>query len=241
MQVLSGKAVMEQAVAGRLHFYHRTRPRIELLSQRTRQEEESRFRMVQRRAAVELNALYDRACEQVGEHIASIFAIHAMLAEDEELTGSVLSLIREKGCTAEYAIRFTGESYAAQFYAMEDDYMRGRAADIQDIARRMIRPLVRGWEELVPECEGILVSDDFLPSEIMAFGAKPLGLIASRGSANSHSAMLARAYGIPIIVETALGPEWDGHLAVLDGQRGRVYLDPDRPLLERLHLCGAVH
>ena len=241
MQVLSGKSVVEQAVAGTLHFYHRPRPRIELLSRRTRQEEEARFRMVQRQAAAELNALYDRACEQVGEDTASIFAIHAMLVEDEELTGSVLSLIREKGCTAEYAIRFTGESYAAQFYAMEDDYMRGRAVDIWDIARQMVRPLVGGWEECVPGREGILVSDDFLPSEIMAFGEKTLGLIARRGSPNSHSAMLARAYGIPIIVEAELGPEWDGHLAVMDGRRGRVYLDPDRAVLERLRLCGALH
>ena len=241
MQVLSGKAVIAQTVAGMLHFYHRPRPRIEPLSRRTRQEEEARFRMVQKRAAAELNALYDQACEQVGENTASIFAIHAMLVEDEELTGSVLGLIRETGCTAEYAIHFTGESYAAQFHAMEDDYMRGRGADIRDIARRMIRPLVGGWEECVPEREGILVSDDFLPSEIMAFEEKTLGLIARRGSANSHSAMLARAYGIPIIVETELGPEWDGHLAVMDGQRGRVYLDPDQTVLERLRLCGILH
>lgn len=241
MRVLPGKAVMEQVVAGTLHFYHRSKPWVEMRSERTRQEEEARFRLVQKRAADELNALYDQACEQVGEHTASIFAIHAMLVEDEELTASVLSLIWEKGCTAEYAIRFTGESYAAQFHAMEDDYMRGRAADIQDIARRMIRPLVGGWEELVPEGGGILVSDDFLPSEIISLEEKTRGLIARRGSANSHSAILARAYGIPIIVETELGPEWDGHLAVMDGRRGQVYLDPDQTVLERLSLCGSLH
>lgn len=241
MQVLSGKAVMGQVVAGTLHFYHRPKPRMELLSRRIWQEEEVRFRAVQKHAVAELTALYNQACNQVGEHTASIFAIHAMLVEDEELTGSVLGLIRDKGCTAEYAIRLTGESYAAQFYAMEDDYMRGRAADIQDIARRLMMPLLGEGKELSLVHDAIVVSDDFLPSEIMSFEEKPLGLIARRGSAHSHSAMLAQAYHIPVIVETELGPEWDGHLAVMDGQRGRVYLDPDRAVLERLHLCGTLH
>ena len=82
---------------------------------------------------------------------------------------------------------------------------------------------------------GILVTDSFLPSEVMEFDRRRLlGLISRKGSLDSHTSMLVRAYHIPAIVEVDITPKWEGHLAIMDGYTGTVYLDPDQAQLEQL-------
>lgn len=234
VQVLTGKAIMEQIVAGKLRFYYRSTPEIPVWSKLDRQQEEQRFRQARHQAVLELAGLYDRAARQVSERTASIFAIHAMLLEDEDLENGVLTLIREQGVTAEYAVQSTGFSFADTFAAMDNTYMQARAADICDIARRVMRLLTNSRELLEPDEPSILVSDQFLPSEVMQFGRNLLGLIARKGSLDSHTAQLVQAYHIPGIVEVDLDECWDGHFALMDGHQGNVYLDPEQPLLEEL-------
>ncbi|MCI8303958.1 MAG: phosphoenolpyruvate--protein phosphotransferase [Lawsonibacter sp.] len=226
---------MEQIVAGRLCFYRRPQPQIQLYTHRDRRQELNRFYRAQKSAILELNTLYHRALHQVGEGVASIFMIHGMLLEDRDYMETVRSLIQGQGTTAEYAVQMAEISFAAAFSSMDSPYMQARAADIRDISQRMLRSLMGGRQILLMDEPAILVSDDYLPSEVMDFDQRRLlGLITRKGSLDSHSAMLVRAYHIPAIVEVDIAPKWEGHLALMDGYTGNIYLDPDAEHMEQL-------
>ena len=238
MIMAEGKSILSQVAYGRLRFVQRHLPELAEYSSRTWGEESERFRIAQNRAVLELAAFYDQASRQVGAEIASVFAVHAMLLEDRDFVDTVLAIIRNRGVTAEFAVRTTGDRLAATFAAMDSLYMQARAADIRDISRRVVR-LLLAWHSSYPLRGGpaILVSDEFLPSEVMDLdNRKLLGLIARKGSVDSHTAMLLRAYRIPAMAEVDLDPCWDGHRALLDGFDHRLYLDPDGELLDSLRL-----
>lgn len=238
MIVAEGKSILDQIAYGRLRFFCRHLPELTERSSRTWGEESVRFQLAQNRAVLELAAVYDQAARQVGADIASVFAVHAMLLEDRDFVDSILTMIRDREVTAEFAVQTTGERFAATFAAMDNPYMQARAADIRDITRRMVR-LLLGWYPPDPLGNGpaILVADEFLPSEVLDLdNRKLLGLIAREGSVDSHTAMLLRAYRIPAMAEVDLAPCWDGHRALLDGFGHRLYLDPDGELLDTLRL-----
>ena len=235
MQILMGKATMDQIVAGRLCFYRRPEPKMRLYTQGDWRQEINRFHRAQQTAILELTTLYHRALNQVGEGVASIFLIHGMLLEDHDYVETVRTLIQGQGATAEYAVQMAEISFAAAFTAMDSPYMRARAADIRDISQRVLRSLMGGRQVLLMDEPAILVSDDYLPSEVMDFDQRRLlGLITRKGSLDSHTAMLVRAYHIPAIVEVDLAPRWEGHLALMDGYTGTIYLDPEKEQQELL-------
>lgn len=235
MQILKGKAIMEQIVAGRLCFYRRPAPQIQLYTQGNWRQEINRFHQAQQTAIVELSTLYHRALNQVGESVASIFLIHGMLLEDHDYVETVRELINGQGATAEYAVQMAEISFAAAFSSMDSPYMRARAADIRDISRRVLRALMGGRQTLLMDEPAILVADEYLPSEVMDFDQRRLlGLITRKGSLDSHTAMLVRAYHIPAIVEVDLISNWEGHLALMDGYTGNVYIDPEPKQLDQL-------
>lgn len=170
-----------------------------------------------------------------GEAVASIFNIHSLLLEDRDYVETVRRLIQGRGVTAEYAVQMTELSFSSAFSAMDSSYMRARAADIRDISQRVIRALMGDRQELTMEAPAILVSDDFLPSEVMDFDQnRLLGLITRKGSLDSHTAMLIRAFHIPSMVEVNLAPKWEGHLALMDGYAGKIYLDPEQAQQDKL-------
>ena len=235
MQVFSGKAIMEQIVAGRLCFYQRPVPSPQLYAQNNWRMEISRFTQARQTAIQELNVFHDRALQQVGEAVASIFTIHGLLLQDADYVETIHSLIQGQGITAEYAVQIAEVSFAAAFSAMDSPYMRARAADIRDISQRVIRALMGRRQELTMKEPAILVADYFLPSEVMDFDQKRLlGLITQQGSLDSHTAMLLRAYHIPAIVEVDLPQQWEGHPALMDGYTGEIYVDPEQSQLDKL-------
>ncbi len=235
MQMISGKAIMEQIVAGRLCFYRRPVPKPVLYTQGNWRQEITRFHQAQQTAITELAVFHDRALSQVGEGVAAIFHIHGLLLEDNDYVETVRTLIKGQGVTAEYAVQIAELSFSAAFSAMDNPYMRARAADIRDISQRVLRALMGARQELLMEEPAILVSDEFLPSEVMDFDQRRLlGLITWKGSLDSHTAMLVRAYHIPAIVEVNLPPKFEGRLALMDGYTGNVYIDPEQAHLEQL-------
>lgn len=235
MQVLLGKAIMEQIVAGRLCFYRRPAPQIQLYTRGDWRQEVNRFHQAQQSAILELNTLYHRAFNQVGDAVASIFLIHGMLLEDHDYVETVRTLIQGQGATAEYAVEMAEISFSAAFAAMDSPYMQARASDIRDISQRVLRALMGGRQTLLMDEPAILVADDYLPSEVMDFDQRRLlGLITRKGSLDSHTAMLVRAYHIPAIVEVNVTPKCEGRLALMDGYTGHVYIDPDQEQMEQL-------
>lgn len=235
MQILMGKAIMDQIVAGQLCFYRRPAPQVRLYTRGDWRQEINRFHRAQQMAIMELTTLYHRAQNQVGDGVATIFLIHGMLLEDHDYVETVRALINGQGVTAEYAVQMAEVSFSAAFAAMDSPYMRARAADIRDISQRVLRALMGGRQTLLMDEPAILVSDDFLPSEVMDFDQRRLlGLITRKGSLDSHTAMLVRAYHIPAIVEVDLAPRWEGHPALMDGYTGNVYIDPEPEQLNQL-------
>lgn len=227
MQILTGTSLTPHIVAGPLRFYCRPTFPIQQRSTRSADEEILRFQQVQRQAVLELATLYDKAYTQVGHEAASIFAIHAMLIEDDDLLDGIHRKITDDAATAEWAIHSVCHEFSDLFSAMDDPYMRARAADMQDIARHLALPLLGIRRTFPGASEAIVVCDHFLPSEVMHMDERLLGLVSQKGSLDSHTAVLLKAYHIPVIVGTEFGPEWDGHRALIDGFAGNLYLDPD--------------
>lgn len=235
MQILSGKAIMDQIVAGKLCIYRRPVPQVQLYTQGSWRQEINRFHQAQQLAILELNTLHHRALNQVGEGVASIFLIHGMLLEDRDYVETVRGLINGQGVTAEYAVQMAEVSFSAAFSAMDSPYMQARAVDIRDISQRVLRALMGGRQTLLMDEPAILVADYFLPSEVMDLDQRRLlGLITRKGSLDSHTAMLVRAYHIPAIVEVPLALKWEGHPALMDGYTGKIYVDPELEQLEQL-------
>ena len=236
MQTVKGKSVLDQAVVGKLKFCQLAPPRPQPLPALHPREEATRFAQAQRLAVLDLAALYDRASQQIGEETASIFAIHAMLLEDNDFEQSVHRIIREEETCAEWAAWKTGSRLASTFTTMDNLYMRARAGDIRDITYRVIWHL-RGerMENPLDDEPTILVADEFLPSEVIELDrSRVVGILARKGSVDSHTALLLRACRIPAMAEVDLDECWDGHTALLDGTNHQLYLDPDPETLRRL-------
>lgn len=236
MQSIVGKSVLDQAVVGRLRFCRLAPPPPQPRPALQPEEEIQRFFQAQRLSVLELAALYDRTSREIGEETASIFAIHAMLLEDNDFVRSVSSIIQQEQASAEWAVWRTGGRLAATFSTMDNLYMQARAVDFRDITYRVIWRL-RGQRLRDPLGDGpaILVANEFLPSEVIELDRSRLvGILAREGSVDSHTALLLRACRIPAMAEVDLDERWDGHLALLDGIHHRLYLDPDPETLRRL-------
>ncbi len=174
---------------------------------------------------------------RVGEKEAEIMQGHMMLLMDPMLTGEIETAITGEGICAEYAIEQVCTTYADMFAAMDDELMQQRATDMRDIKTRMQRELL-GVESVdissLP-AGTILVARDLTPS--MTAGIKPenvAGIVTELGGKTSHSAILARALEIPAVVAVPdlIDQVKNGHVIVLDGSEGIVYVDPDQAVVD---------
>lgn len=237
MLQLKGKSVFEGIAVGTLKVIIHQTIDISAAKDFAPEAERQRFFSAREQTTTYLDTLYRRAIAgSVGGAEAEIFRMHRMMAEDLDFEDGVTAAIAEGHC-AEYAVKQTGETLAAMFAAMDDEYMKARAADVEDVARQMLRNL-KGLpsETVVIEEPCILASDDFSPSEIVKLdSAKLLGFITANGSANSHTAILARTLGIPAIVATGeqIPSDYDGKTVVIDCDRQQVLVDPPKREADR--------
>ena len=236
MQVFTGKSILNGIAIGPVRIYRRAEQETVMASALTAEQEWARFEAAQSRAREQLAGLYEKALAEVGEDNAAIFEIHQMMLEDEDYTEAIHDIIERQNTTAEYAVSMTGENFAAMFAAMDDAYMQARAADVKDISRRLADILSgRGDAGTIGEEPAILVADDLTPSETVQLDkSKLLGFITRYGSANSHTAILARTMNIPALIGVDFDESWDGRKAVLDGYNHCVYLDPAPELLSSM-------
>ena len=161
-----------------------------------------------------------------------------MMLDDLDFVESIEGMIENDRVNAEAAVSDTGAQFAEMFAAMDDSYMQARAADIRDISARVIGILTgEGESGIVSDVPCIVAADDLAPSETVQLDkALILGFITAGGSANSHTAILARTMGIPAIISAgdALQPEMEGKYAIIDGQTGEAVIEPDDAERERL-------
>ena len=238
MEQIFGKGVSKGVAAGPISFYRRASgviPRHEVSDTAAELE---RFRAARETAKEQLAKLYDQALAEAGEDAAMLFEAHQMMLDDLDFVESIEGMIENDRVNAEAAVSDTGAQFAEMFAAMDDSYMQARAADIRDISARVIGILTgEGESGIVSDVPCIVAADDLAPSETVQLDkALILGFITAGGSANSHTAILARTMGIPAIISAgdALQPEMEGKYAIIDGQTGEAVIEPDDAERERL-------
>ena len=231
MITVEGKSVFGGVTIGKIQFYKRN----EITIKRTRVEdveaEVERFQNAKAKTLELLKGLYEKALEDVGEANAMIFEAHQLMLEDPDYVESIENIIRTQDVNAEYAIGATADNFAAIFEAMDDAYMQGRAADVRDVSERLLQALSSQNETVMVMDEPVIIAaDDLMPSETVQLDKeKVLSFVTMYGSANSHTAILARTMNIPAVIGLgeALKEEYDGKVAIVDGVDGKVYIDPD--------------
>ena len=231
MITIQGKGVSKGIAKGPLYFFQRSDTTVTLKVVSDIEAEKARLAVAQEQSIRQLNALAEQCQEDAGEEMAVLFETHAMFVEDEDFVECITSLIDEESCNAEYAVEQAGIQFAAMFAAMDDAYMQARAADIKDVAKRILNNLLGvvdgGIHSDVPV---ILAADDLAPSETLQLDkSKILGFVTMGGSGNSHTAILARTMGIPAICGAgeALAEGYNGRVGYIDGETGQLIIDPD--------------
>ena len=238
MQIYNGKSVFGGIAIGKISVYQKKEQQVKRVKIDDPEQEMARYEKAKAEGIKQLQGLYDKALREVGEANAAIFEVHQMMMEDDGYNESVENIIRSQGVNAEYAVATTGDNYAQMFSAMDDDYMRERAADVRDISERLLT-ILNGEEtgDVDADEPKIIVAEDLAPSETVQLDKdKVLSFVTVKGSLNSHTAILARTMAIPALVNTSvsLESEIDGRLGIVDGANGTFYVDPDEETLAEM-------
>ena len=239
MQVYSGKSVFGGIAIGKISVYRKNEQQLKRVRTEDTKGELARYEAAKAAAIEQLQELYQKALKEVGEANAAIFEIHQMMLDDGDYNESVENIIETQKINAEYAVAVTGDNFAQMFRAMDDDYMRERAADVKDVSERVLSILNGGQKgKVVTDEPVIIVADDLAPSETVQLEKDMvLSFVTVHGSVNSHTAILARTMAIPALIgteELPLGDTVDGKLAVVDGLNGKIYVEPDAQTLEEM-------
>ncbi len=235
MEKYTGKSVLRGIAIGRIYRYEKSDYQVVKTEISDAEAEKERLFNAVETAKKQLTALYEEALANVGEDHAMIFDVHKMLLEDEDYLDAAASVVLE-GYNAEYAVETAGNQFAELFASMDDEYMKARAADIKDISARVIRILAGIPEDGIQTDEPVIVvADDLTPSETVKMDKnKILAFVTVRGSANSHTAILARSMNLPALVNTKmqLTDDINGKIGVVDGFDGEFLIEPEQAILD---------
>ena len=236
MEKIEGKSIFGGISIGKIHFYSKGEQQVKRVKIDDIDAETLRYDAAKEQAIEELNALYEKAVKEVGEDNAEIFNVHAMMLEDDDYNDSVYNMIKSQGVNAEYAVATTGDNFATMFAGMEDEYFKARSIDVKDISERVISALTGGDKGGNIGTEPVIVvAEDLAPSETVQMDKKCLLAFVTRlGSANSHTAILARTMNIPALIGVDIKEEWNGKMAIVDGHNGILYIEPDEKTLKEL-------
>ena len=235
MIIYDGKTVFEGIAIGKISVYTKQEQLVKRIKVDDPEAEKKRYADAREVAIEQLKGLYEKAVKEVGESGAEIFEAHQLMVDDEDYIESVENIIDTEEVNAEYAVAQTGDNFAKMFAEMEEEYFRGRAADIKDITERVLNALLGAGSGGIETDEPVIVvADDLAPSETVQMDKdKILSFVTVHGSANSHTSILAKTMSIPAIIgcPIPLSDEVNGKLAVVDGYEGKVYVEPDQELL----------
>lgn len=232
---MQGKSVFGGVAMGRLSIYKKSDSVVKRMKISDTNAEIQRFEDATEKAKEQLAALYDKAMKEVGETSAAIFEVHQMMLDDLDFRESVTNMIKTQDVNAEYAVAVSGDNFSTMFAAMDDDYMKARAADVKDISNRVISVL-QGVKDATLDSDEpvILVAEDLAPSETVQLDKSLLLSFVTRyGSTNSHTAILARTMNIPALIGVDYNEDIDGHFGIVDGFEGVLYIDPDEATIEK--------
>ena len=232
MEKFTGKGVYGAVAIGRISIFKKpdapvTRVRID-----DTKAEKERVAAAKAAAARQLSEIHEKALKEVGEAHAQIFEIHLMMLDDEDYNESIENIIDTQSVNAEYAVAVTSDNFAQMFSSMDDAYMQARAADVRDISNRIIANLtgnITGSEN--NGAKTIICASDLAPSETVSLDKDSvLAFVTAHGSANSHTAILARNMNIPAVIgvgDSFLSGISEGAEAIVDGYSGEIIIEPD--------------
>ena len=235
MEKCAGKSIFRKVAIGKIFFYEKNTAVVKRTKIEDAKTELDRFEHAKETAKAQLQNLYEKALQEVGDSGAAIFEVHMMMIDDLDYNGSIQNMIESQSVNAEYAVAMTGDNFSTMFAEMDDDYMKARAADVKDISERLVSVLSGVDNDMGNLDEPvILVADDLAPSETVQMDkSKLLAFVTEHGSSNSHTAILARTMNIPAIIGVPIKKEWHGHMAIVDGYAGCVIIDPDEEEIEK--------
>ena len=235
MKVLEGKAVFPGIAIGKIQVWKEEWDQVKRIHVPDRNQELRRLEEAKEKAVVELKELHRKAEIEAGSSEAEIFEVHQMMLDEGEYIEAIRSRIRTESVNAEYAATAAGEHFADMFRKMDNEYMKERAADILDITRRLVRVLSgeKQNRNFIQE-PVILAAQNLSPSDtILLDKSKILAFVLKKGSVNSHTAILARAMNIPALIQVPFPDDMEGSMAIVDGDKGKLILDPDQDYLEK--------
>lgn len=233
--VLEGKSVFGGIAIGRLSIYNKKENQVKREKITDVEAEITRFTDAKKTAKEQLKGFYEKAVKEVGEVNAAIFEVHQMMLDDLDYVESITNMIRTQEVNAEFAVASTGDNFSKMFAAMDDDYMKERAADVKDISNRVISILQNAENGSVTgEKPVILLADDLAPSETVQLDkSKVLSFVTRHGSTNSHTAILARTMNIPALIGIDFSEDVNGKMGIVDGYTGKLYIEPDEETMKK--------
>ena len=236
MECVQGKAIVGGTAIGTVCLHGQAPVDVKRSRVEDTERENERYKKARAQAAEELQQLYEKALQEVGEINAQIFEVHRMMLEDEDYNNSVTNMIMEQNVNAEYAVAMTSDNFSRMFEDMEDEYFKARSVDIRDISERILMHLTgTAKENKLQGDKVILLAEELTPSETIQMDKDAiLAFVTHVGSANSHTAILARSMNIPAITEISINRDWDGKTAAVDGATGMLYIDPEEEILQKM-------
>ncbi|MCR5655632.1 MAG: phosphoenolpyruvate--protein phosphotransferase [Lachnospiraceae bacterium] len=240
MITIKGKSSSKGIAIGRLVKYVKPEATVKREKVSDVEAEVARYETARDTAKEQLQKLYDKALKEVGESGAAIFEVHQMMLEDEDYNDSIYNMIRTDAVNAEFAVAKTGENFSEMFAGMDDEYFAARATDVKDISERIVSVLAGVAGSLDMSEPVILMAEDLAPSETVQMDkSKLLAFVTRLGSANSHTAILARTMGIPSMVEVDIQDDWDGKMTIVDGNTATIYIDPTEEVMVKMEALKA--
>lgn len=236
MEIYKGKSVYKGVAFGKIKVLKNSKKTVYKRKIENTEAEIQRMEDARSHAVSQLKNLYEKAVKEVGEASAAIFEIHQMMLEDDDYLNSVRAIIETEHANAEYAVSATRDSFSAMFSSMDDEYMQARAADVKDISERLINELTgyKSDNNSIDEPH-IIFAEDLTPSETVQMDKnKILAFVTIHGSANSHTAILARMMNIPAIIGVNICLEEinENAMSIVDGFNDEVIIDPEQKQIE---------
>lgn len=201
------------------------------------EEEIARFDAAVAQAAAELEVIQEKTAQQISDKEAAIFGAHLLVLSDPELIGPIKERISADSVNAEFALQETSDMFITMFEAMDNEYMKERAADIRDVRKRLLSHLlgVKIQDPSMIDEEVIVIAEDLTPSDTVQLNAQFVkGFITDIGGRTSHSAILARTLEIPAVVgaQNAMATIRNGQTVIIDGLEGKIIVDPDAATIQ---------
>ncbi|MBQ7793013.1 MAG: phosphoenolpyruvate--protein phosphotransferase [Clostridia bacterium] len=236
MLTFEGKGIQAGVAIGKIKLWQKDAQTVKRRHIDDADAEMHRFSLAKEEAAKRLSALYDKALVEVGADGAAIFDIHRVMLDDGDYLDSVENIIRSEEVNAEYAVAATSENFVSMLLETGDEYMMARSADVKDISELLIKILTGADSSIVDDNElMIIAAEDLAPSETVQLDkSKVLAFVTEKGSANSHTAILARTMNIPAIIGVKIPDDCDNAPAIVDGASGKVYINPTDELREEM-------